>query len=334
MVKKAINDPKTVVQEMIEGFLHLYPGKFKQIEDLSAIVKTELESNKVGLLIGGGSGHEPIFLEFIGKGFADAVAQGHIFAAPSPDIILAATKAIDRGRGVLYVYGNYAGDNLNFDMAAELAEFENIETATVRVNDDVASAPIERITDRRGIAGDFFVIKIAGAACDAGLNLEEAKRVTEKACHNTRTMGVAFYPGTIPGEDAPAFTLPDDEIEIGLGMHGEPGVRREKMAPADALVDEMMDLIVKDLPFQAGDTVCLLINNFGSTTRMEEMIVLRRAMQNLVNLGIKVHNVESGAYVTCQEMAGFSITLMRLDDELEKYFDWPAWSPVYSNLGR
>jgi dihydroxyacetone kinase-like protein len=331
MVKKAINDPKNVVQEMIEGFLHLYPGKFKQIDDLTAIVKTELEPDKVGLLFGGGSGHEPIFLEYIGKGYPDAVAQGNIFAAPSPDIILAATKAIDRGRGVLYVYGNYAGDNLNFDMAAELADFEGIETATVRVWDDVASAPPERITDRRGIAGDFFVIKIAGAACDAGLSLAEVKRVTEKARDNTRTMGVAFYPGTIPGEGTPAFTLPEDEIEVGLGLHGEPGVRRGKYAPADELVDEIMSLIVPDLPFKKGDEVCVLIDSFGSTTRMEEFIVLRRAMQNLEKLGIKVHNAESGDYATCQEMAGFSVTLLRLDDELKKYFDWPVWSPVYKN---
>ena len=331
MIKKAINDPRNVVQEMIEGFLALYPGMFKQIDGLSAIVKTELEPNKVGLLVGGGSGHEPIFLEYIGKGYPDAVAQGHIFAAPSPDIILAATKAIDRGRGVLYVYGNYAGDNLNFDMAAELAEFEGAETATVRVYDDVASAPLDRIMDRRGIAGDFFVIKIAGAACDSGLSLEEAKRVTEKARDNTRTMGVAFYPGTIPGEDTPAFTLPDDEIEIGLGLHGEPGVRRGKMAPADELVDEMMGLIIDDLPYKTGDEVCLLINSFGSTTRMEEMIVLRRAIQNLVTMGIKVYNAEAGAYATCQEMAGFSVTLMRLDSELKNYFDWPVWSPVYKN---
>jgi phosphoenolpyruvate---glycerone phosphotransferase subunit DhaK len=334
MVKKAINNPKDVVQETIEGFLVMHAGEFRQIEGVTAIVKTSLDTEKVGLVIGGGSGHEPIFLEFIGKGFADAVAMGNIFAAPSPDIVLAATQAAERGCGVLFVYGNYAGDNLNFDMGAELAELEGITTATVRVYDDVASAPTDRMTDRRGIAGDFFVIKIAGAACDAGLNLEDAKRVTEKARDNTRTMGVAFYPGTIPGEDTPAFTLPDDEIEIGLGLHGEPGVRRGKMASADDLVDEMIDLVVKDLPFKAGDEVCLLINSFGSTTRMEEFIVMRRAMQNLKSQGLLVYNAEAGSFATCQEMAGFSVTLMRLDDELKKYFDWPVWSPVYKNKQR
>ncbi|TLN05672.1 dihydroxyacetone kinase subunit DhaK [bacterium] len=180
----------------------MHPGEFKRIDDLSAIVKAKLEPEKVGLVIGGGSGHEPLFLEFIGTGFADGVAMGNVFAAPSPDNVLATTKAVDRGKGVLYVYGNYAGDNLNFDMGAELADFEGIRTETVRVWDDVASAPLERITDRRGIAGDFFVIKVAGAACEAGLDLDEVKRVTVKARDNTRTMGVAGAPGTLPGSFA------------------------------------------------------------------------------------------------------------------------------------
>ena len=334
MPKKLINDPKNVVVETIEGFLMMHPGEFRRIEDYTAIVKTKLDPDKVGLVIGGGSGHEPIFLEFIGKGYPDAVAMGNIFAAPSPDIVLAATKAADRGRGVLYVYGNYAGDNLNFDMGAELADMEGIRTETVRVWDDVASAPPERITDRRGIAGDFYVIKIAGACCEAGLDLDEVKLITTKARDNTRTMGVALYPGTIPGEGTPAFTLAEDEIEIGLGLHGEPGVRRGKIQPADSLVDEMLSLILPDLPFKPGDEVCVLIDGFGSTTRMEQMITLRRTLQNLERMGFKVHQADAGAYATCQEMAGFSITLLRLDEELKKYFDWPVWSPVYKNKPR
>ncbi len=331
MVKKIINNPEDVVKETISGYLMMHSDEFRQIEDYTAIVKKDLDPNKVGLVIGGGSGHEPIFLEFIGKGYADAVAMGNVFAAPSPDIVLAAAKAVERGKGVLFVYGNYAGDNLNFDMGAELADMEGIHTETVRVWDDVASAPPEQIHDRRGIAGDFFVIKVAGACCDAGLDLEEVKRITTKARDNTRTMGVALYPGTIPGEGTPAFTLPEDEIEIGLGLHGEPGVRRGKMQPADVLVDEMMSLIVPDLPFTTGDEVCVLIDGFGSTTRMEQMIAMRRTLQNLEKMGMKVHHSDAGAYATCQEMAGFSITLMRLDDELKKFFDWPVWSSVYKN---
>jgi len=320
-----------VVQETIEGFLAAHDQLFHQIEGVTAIVKNELAPDKVGFVIGGGSGHEPIFLEYIGPAFADAVAMGQIFAAPSPDIVLAATQAVDRGKGVLYVYGNYAGDNLNFDMGAELADLEGIRTETVRVMDDVASAPPERMTDRRGIAGDFFVIKIAGAACDAGLDLDEVKRVVEKARDNVRTMGVAFSPGIIPGTSTPAFVLPEDEIEIGLGLHGEPGVRRGKMQPADKLVDQMLELILPDKPIVAGDEVCVLIDGFGSTTKMEQWIIMRRTLQVLAQQGIKVYKSVAGSFATCQEMAGFSITLLRLDDELKKYYDYPAWAPVYTN---
>ncbi len=331
MAKKLINRPKDVVKETIDGFLAMHPDEFKRIDDFSAIIKTQLDPGKVGLVIGGGSGHEPLFLEFIGKGFADAVAMGNVFAAPPPDVVLAATKAANRGRGVLYVYGNYAGDNLNFDMGAELADFEGIRTETVRVMDDVASAPLERISDRRGIAGDFFVIKVAGAACDAGFDLDEVKCLTAKARDYTRTMGVALYPGTIPGESVPSFTLPEDEMEIGMGLHGEPGVRRGKMRPADEVVDEMLDLIIRDLPFNSGDQVCVLVNGFGATTRMELLIAMRRTMQQLGKKGMVVYRAEAGNFATCQEMAGISITLMRMDEELKKYIDWPVSSPVYKN---
>jgi len=330
-MKKAINDPKNVVQETIEGFLATHGKLFHQIEGVTAIVKNNLDADKVGLVIGGGSGHEPIFLEYIGPGFADAVAMGQIFAAPSPDIILAATRAADRGKGVIYVYGNYAGDNLNFDMGSELSDAEGIRTVTVRVMDDVAAAPPERITDRRGIAGDFFVIKIAGAACDSGPRSGRGQTGCGKARDNVRTMGVAFSPGTIPGEGKPAFELPEDEIEIGLGLHGEPGVRRGKMQPADVLVDQMLELILPDKPIVKGDSVCILIDGFGSTTKMEQWIVMRRVVQVLTEKGIKIHASVAGNFATCQEMAGFSITLLRLDDEIKKYYDYPAWAPVYTN---
>jgi phosphoenolpyruvate---glycerone phosphotransferase subunit DhaK len=332
-MKKVINDPKNVVKEMLEGYLGIYGGILEQIEDYTSIVLKDLAPDKVGLLVGGGSGHEPIFMEYIGHGYADGVCQGNIFAAPSPDNILAGTKAVNRGKGVLYVYGNYAGDNLNFDMAAEMAEEEGIKTSTVRVWDDVASAPPDRMQDRRGIAGDFFVIHVAGAACAAGLDLAEATRVTEKARDNTRTMGVALSPGTIPGEGKAAFELPDDEIEIGMGLHGEPGVRRGKMQPADEIVDQMMELILVDLPFKKGDKVCALVDGFGSTTRMELMVVVRRMLQKLKEAGITAHDVKAGNFATCQEMAGFSITFMRLDDELQKYYDAPNWSIIFGQTG-
>jgi len=333
MTKKAINDAKNVVQETFDGFLGAYGKYFHQLEGVTAIAKNRMDADKVGLVIGGGSGHEPVFLEYIGAAYADAVAQGQIFAAPSPDIILAATRAADRGRGVLYVYGNYAGDNLNFDMAVELADLDGIRTATVRVMDDVASAPPERMSDRRGIAGDFYVLKIAGAVCDAGLDLDEVKRVTEKSRDHVRSMGVAFSPGTIPGASKAAFELPEDEIEIGMGLHGEPGVRRGKMLPVNDLVDQILELILLDKPMVKGEEVCVLVNGFGATTRMELWIVMRRALSVLAGNGIKVYDSLAGNFATCQEMAGFSITLFRLDEELKKYFDWPAWCPAYTNYG-
>jgi dihydroxyacetone kinase-like protein len=322
--KKIINNPQNVVPELLEGILCAYHGKIRKVGDVNAVVKTDLPTGKVGLLIGGGSGHEPLFPAFIGKNMADGAACGNIFAAPSPHIVLEATKALDQGKGVLYLYGNYSGDNMNFDIAAEMAGEENIEVKTVRVWDDVASAPSEMIEERRGIAGDLFVIKIAGGASALIKDLNEVFRVTAKARNNVRSMGVALSAGSIPETGEPTFDLPEDEIEIGMGLHGEPGIARGKMLPADEIVKNMMDKIISDLPFQRGDEVCLLINDLGSTTMMELLIVNKTVHQILHNAEILVHDTVIGTFCTCQEMAGFSITMMKLDDELKKYYDMPA----------
>lgn len=324
--KKIVNDPRNVVPELIDGLVAAYHGRVKKLDGVNALVKTELSAGKVGLLIGGGSGHEPLFHGFIGDNMGDGAACGNVFAAPTPDVILEATKALDQGNGVLYLYGNYAGDNLNFDMGAELAAEEGIKVKTVRIWDDVASAPLERIQDRRGIAGDVFVIKIAGAVAAAVKDLDEVLRVTSKARDNTRSMGVAVSAGSIPETGEPTFELPEDEIEIGMGVHGEPGVSREKLLPADTLVEKMMDRLLADLPFRGGYKVCLLVNDLGSTTMMELLIVNRKARQILRDAGIAVHDTVMGSFCTCQEMAGFSITLMKLDEELQKYYDLPARS--------
>ncbi len=278
------------------------------------------------MLIGGGSGHEPVFHGFIGDRLADGAACGNIFAAPTPDIILETTRAVNRGRGVLYLYGNYAGDIMNFDIAAEMAADEGIEVKTVRIWDDVASAPPERVHDRRGIAGDLFMVKIAGGAAATLNDLGDVYRVAAKARDHVRSMGVAVAAGSIPETGELTFELPDDEIEIGMGLHGEPGVSREKLLPADPLVDKMMGKILPDLPFSAGDEVALLVNDLGATTMMELLIVNRRVRQILREKGIRVHDTVVGSYCTCQEMAGFSITLMKLDDELKRYYDLPARS--------
>lgn len=330
--KKILNDPKNVVAELLEGIVEASNGKIKKLKGVNALIKTEIPDGKVTLLIGGGSGHEPLFPGFIGVNMADGAACGHIFAAPSPNIILEATKALNKGKGVLYLYGNYAGDNMNFDIAAEMAEEEGIEVKIVRIWDDVASAPLERIDDRRGIAGDLFVIKIAGGA-SANLNtLEEVYRITAKARDNTRTMGVSIAAGSIPETGEPTFELGEDEIEIGMGLHGEPGVSREKMMNSDAIVQKMIDKILLDLPFKRGDEVCLLVNDLGSTTLMELLIANRKIAQILRDRNIKTHDTLVGSYCTCQEMAGFSITLMKLDDELKKYYDMPASSIGFNKM--
>jgi len=330
--KKVLNDPKNVVAELLEGVVAASNGKIKKLKNTHALIKSNFPKGKVGLLIGGGSGHEPLFPGFIGKNMADGAACGHIFAAPAPDISFEVAKALDQGKGVLFLYGNYAGDNMNFDIASEMAEEEGIKVKTVRIWDDVASAPLDRIEDRRGIAGDLFVIKIAGGISAVSDDLEEVYRITVKARDNTRTMGVSLSAGSIPETGEPTFELPEDEIEIGMGLHGEPGVSREKMTTAEPLVEKMMEKIIEDLPFKENDEVCLLINDLGSTTMMELLIVVRKVSQILKEKRINVYDTLIGSYCTCQEMAGFSITMMKLDEELKKYYDMPAESIGFNKM--
>jgi dihydroxyacetone kinase-like protein len=327
---KILNDPRDVVTEALEGLVAASRGTLGLVDGSTAVVRQGLAASRVGLLIGGGSGHEPLFAGFVGDGLADAAACGNVFAAPTPDIILAATRAVDRGKGVLYVYGNYAGDNLSFDMAAELAAEEGIATATVRVWDDVAAAPPERMDDRRGIAGDLFVIKVAGAACAVAETLEQAHATTARARDNTRSIGVAVAPGSIPETGKPTFELGEDEIEIGMGLHGEPGVARAKLGRADPLIADMLGRILSDLPFAPEDDVCLLVNDLGSTTWMELLVATRKAHAVLDAAGIHVHDTVVGSFCTSQEMAGLSLTLMKLDPELERCYDAPARSAAFT----
>lgn len=327
-MKKIINDPKNVVPEAIDGLIAASHGQLQRIAGKNVVVKSELTPNKVGIVVGGGSGHEPVGAGFIGENLADGAACGHVFASPTPDVILETIKAVDTGAGVLNLVLNYAGDNLNFEIASEMAEDEGLITRSVGIMDDVASAPPERIEDRRGIAGYVFAIKITGAACSLLSDFDEIERVAIKARDNIRSMGVAVSAGTIPENGEPTFELPDDEIEIGMGIHGEPGVERKKLIPADELVTEMMAKILADLPFEDGDEVCLLVNNLGATTLMELLIVNRKVRIILEEKGITVHDSLVGSYCTSLEMAGFSITLLKLDDELKKYYDLPVSSPA------
>ncbi len=328
MKKKIINQPSDCVKETMEGFLTAYAEQYEKVPDVAGIrVKNVLD--KTALVIGGGSGHEPMFAFFVGTGLADAAAIGNVFASPDPGTICNTAESVHAGKGVLFVYGNYAGDNMNFDMAAEFLSDMGINSRTVRVWDDIASAPKDRREDRRGIAGDLFVIKIAGAATASGLSLEEACRVTEKARDNTFSIGVGLEGATIPGESHPIFTLPEDEIEFGLGIHGEPGIKRMKMMSADEMVEMLLNLLLEDSGIKAGDTVCTYVNGLGATTLMELYIMNRKLAMLLSERDIHVYDMEVNSYITTQEMAGASITLMKMDEELKKYYDMGCDSPYY-----
>ena len=330
--KKLLNDTRNVVTEMLDGLALANDGLVERIPGKDILIRTDLPASKVTLLIGGGSGHEPLFHGFVGYNLGDAAACGQVFAAPSPDIIFDAATAAHRGKGVLFLYGNYAGDNMNFDIAAELLAEEGIDVRTVRVNDDVAAAPPERADDRRGIAGDIYAIKVVGGAAATCETLDEVERIARKAVGNLRSMGVAVAAGSIPETGKLTFELADDEIEVGMGAHGEAGITRQKLVSADEVADQLMDRILTDMPLGKGDEIALLINNLGATTMMEMLIVNRRVRQILEGQGVKVYRSDVGTYLTVQEMAGLSITVMKLDDELKQYLDMPARSIGFSNM--
>ncbi|BBH24499.1 dihydroxyacetone kinase subunit DhaK [Paenibacillus baekrokdamisoli] len=334
-MKKLINHPDAVVDEMIEGYAAAYP---QYVSVLSANKRSVVSvrkhgHGKVGVVIGGGSGHEPAFMGFIGKGMADGVPVGNIFASPPPNPILEVTKTIDSGAGVIYIYGNYAGDCMNFDMAVELADMEGIRVETVLVTDDIASAPAHEIDKRRGIAGGFLVFKTAGAAAERGYTLNEVERVTRKANDRLRTMGVGLSPCRIPQTGKPSFTLGDGEMEIGLGIHGEPGIQRGSIVSADETADILLDAIRQELRLESGSRVAVLVNGLGSTTRMELLILFRRVDARLRELGISISRSYVGEYVTSLEMGGCSLSILKLDEELELLIDDPADTPMFVQMG-
>lgn len=331
-MKKIINDPNAVATELLDGLVDYYNGEVEKISP-GVIAMKDIPEDKVALLVAGGAGHEPIYHGLVGKNLADGAACGDIFAAPPPNVMLDATKAVNRGNGVLYLYGNYAGDVMNFDIAAQLATVEDIKVETVLIWDDVASAPPDQKEKRRGIAGLIPIVKLAGAAATGAPNLDELVRVVTKARDNTRSVGVALAPGSIPASGLPTFELGEDDIGIGMGIHGEQGVGVEKMMSADDLTTKMMDLIFgDDLPFESGDEVVVLVNSLGATTLMECLIVLKKVKQILNDRGIKIYDVITGQKVTCQEMAGLSISLTKLDDELKPLWDMPCSSLGYTKL--
>lgn len=329
---KIINDPDDVVRESLEGFMAAYGKDLELVEGVNATVKKQIPTGKPVLLIGGGAGHEPMFSYFVGENLADASVSGNVFASPDPVSIEKTARKAERGGGVLFVYGNYAGDNLNFDKAAEILQRDGIMVRTVRVYDDIASASRNQIRDRRGIAGDVFEIKIAGAACSTVNSLEDAARIAEKARDNIFTIGVGLRAAVVPGKSEPMFSLSEGDMEYGLGIHGEKGIKRVKTETADCIVENLTEQILKESGIGRGDTVCTYINGLGSTTMMELMIMNRKLAQLLEEKQIKVHDMEVNSLVTTLDMAGASVSIMRLDEELKRYYDLPCKSPYYSKF--
>ncbi len=331
-IKKIINNPNDCAAELLDGLVEACDGDCVKA-GRGCIVRSSIPDGKVALLIGGGSGHEPIYHGLVGHNLADGAACGDIFAAPPPDVVLDGTQAVSRGKGVLYLYGNYAGDVMNFDMGAELAAEEGINVKTVLIWDDVCSASPDKKQDRRGIAGLVPIVKLAGAAAATVDSLDELERLTIKARDNTRSVGVSMSPGSIPATGKPTFDIGDDEIGLGMGIHGEKGVGLIPLGTADELVPKLLDLIfADDLPLNSGDEVVLFVNSLGSTTMMELLIVNKKVKQVLAGKGIRVHDTIIGPLVTCQEMAGFSLSLTKLDAELKRLWDMECSSVCYTKL--
>ena len=329
-MKKIINNPADFVPEMLDGLVKAHPDQLSYAEDVHSIVRADAPvEGKVALATGGGSGHLPVFLGYVGKGMLDGCAVGDVFSSPGAEQMLWVTQRIHGGKGVVYIYGNYGGDVMNFDMAAEMADMEDIQVRTVLVKDDVASAPPAEANRRRGVAGMVFAFKVAGAKADMGGSLDEVVAVTEKALANIRTMGVALSPCTVPMAGKPTFTIGDDEMEIGMGIHGEPGMKREKLQTADEISERMTKAILDDLQPQSGDRLAVMVNGLGATPPEELYVMYRKIHQLLTGQGLEIYRAYVDEYATSMEMAGASLTLFRLDDELSELLDYPAHTPFF-----
>jgi dihydroxyacetone kinase-like protein len=324
-VKKFVNDPRQFVPEMLKGLALANPETLRYVPEYNLIMRTDAPNpDKVSVIQGSGSGHEPAHVMVVGKGMLDAACPGDVFAAPPMDYVLETTKLLASPRGVLHIVNNYTGDRMAFEMGQEMAEAEGITVGTLIIDDDVAVKDSTYTVGRRGVAGTFFVIKAVGAAADGGADLDELLRVGTKVNAVTRTMGMALTSCTPPAKGSPLFDLGDDEMEMGVGIHGEPGRRREKLASANEIVDELLDAVVSDLPYSHGDDVALMINGLGGTPVSELYLLYGYAHEQLTKRGINVRRNYVGNYCTSLDMAGCSITLTRLDDEITGLLAAPA----------
>jgi dihydroxyacetone kinase len=330
-MRKIINDPNDFVDEVVDGILAAHPRMLKAVtSDRRALARANAPiAGHVGIVTGGGSGHLPLFLGYVGEGLCTAVAVGNVFSSPSSEQILAATRAAHGGAGVLYLYGNYGGDVMNFDLAGELAVDEGIETETVLGTDDVASAPPTRAAERRGVAGLFFAYKCAGAAAEQGRALKDVVAAAQAAVANTRSMGVGLSPTILPAAGKPTFELGPDEMEIGIGIHGERGVRRGRLETADRIAEDLLGKISGDLALSRGDEVAVLVNGLGATPLEELYVLYRYVSRSLEAIGVRIHRPYIGEFATSLEMAGASLSVMRVTPDLAALLDAPALSPFY-----
>jgi dihydroxyacetone kinase-like protein len=331
-MKKILNEPRNYVDETIDGLVAAHPQFYAQPERRVITRAQPMKKGKVGIVTGGGSGHLPVFTGYVGNGLLDACAVGEVFASPPADRMESAMRyAASGGAGVLRLYGNYGGDGMNFDMAGETVEMEdNIRSTTVRVADDVASAPPAEREKRRGVAGMIYAFKLAGARAEEMADLDEVTRVAQKAADSCRSIGVALTPCVVPQAGKPTFTLADDEIEMGMGIHGEPGIWRAPLKTADALVDEMLDRLLADMPKSKGDRVSILVNSLGATPLEELYIMYRRAKTRLSDIGVEIVMPLIGRYATSMEMTGATITLAQLDGETERLLKAPCACAFWS----
>ena len=337
-MKKFLNDPENFIDEMLEGLYAAHPEDIMPAEgNLRCLVTKHKKPGKVAIATGGGSGHLPLFLGYVGKGMLDGCSVGGVFQSPSSDEMLTVTKEIDNGAGVLYIYGNYNGDIFNFTMAKEEADMDDIRVEQVIAGEDVASGPRVKEGEkntRRGVAGIFFVYKVAGAAANEMKTLDEVKALAEKVAGQTATMGVAFTPCTVPRIGHPSFTIGDDEMEIGMGIHGEQGIRRGKLLPADEIVEEMLVPVLDDLSLKENDEVAVLINGLGATPLEEQYLVNRKVNEIVNGRGLKTYRTYVGEYATSLEMSGLSISVLKLDDEIKHYLDAEADAIMFKQFAK
>lgn len=324
-MNRILNNPDFVVEDMLRGYTKSHKDLVEKTDHARVLKykKAPIEG-KVGIVTGGGSGHKPAFIGYIGENMCDAVAVGEIFSSPTAMAFYEAFKASNSGNGVACLYGNYAGDNMNVKMAMKMAKANGIEVKTVVANDDVASAPKERRKERRGVAGEVLMWKVAGAKAALGGNLDEVIDSAQKAIDNTRSIGIGTAPCTIPSVGHPNFTIEDGTMEVGIGHHGEPGIGVEPLKTANEIAEQMLDIILPDLPFSSGDEVVVLISGLGATPIMEQYIVFNKVEEILIEKGIKIHRSYVGNYFTSLDMMGVTLTLMKLDEELKELIDMPV----------